>query len=246
MRKKIVHILSIIVVFGTITRCSKDSSGGSDPVVQPPTETVILEPTSPVLTFPENNEPCLTTTEVNDTQSSVTFQWNAADNVVSYQVVVRNLSNSGEQEFTSTTNQKAITLTSAVPYSWKVRAIGQTGSTPAESSSWRFYLPGPSQVNFAPFPAELTSPASGGRVTAVNGLVNLQWTCSDADNDLESFVIYMDTVDGSTQINTIDYSATTTVLEVQVENDTIYFWKVVAIDAQGNQSNSGVYSFRTN
>lgn len=246
MRKKIVHILWAAVVVVTFNYCSKESSGGSEPIIQPPTETVILEPSSPVLTFPENNEPCLTTTEVNDTQSSVTFQWNSAENAVSYQVVVRNLSDSSEQEFSATTNQKAITLTSAEPYSWKVRAIGQTGSSPAESSTWRFYLPGPSQVNYAPFPAELTSPASGSRVTAVNGLINLQWTCSDADNDLDRFVIYMDTVDGSTQINTIDYSATTTVLEVQVEDDTIYFWKVVAIDAQGNQSNSGVYSFRTN
>ena len=60
------------------------------------------------------------------------------------------------------------------------------------------------------------------------------------------FEIYLDTTDGNTLINTIDFESTTTSIDVSVENNTIYYWKVVATDAEGNQSDSGVYSFRTN
>ena len=35
-------------------------------------------------------------------------------------------------------------------------------------------------------------------------------------------------------------------IEVEVENNTTYFWKIIAIDTNQNNSSSGVYSFRTN
>ena len=44
----------------------------------------------------------------------------------------------------------------------------------------------------------------------------------------------------------LDYQEQETQLEIEVENNTLYFWKIVAIDTNGNQSSSGVYSFRTN
>jgi hypothetical protein len=31
-----------------------------------------------------------------------------------------------------------------------------------------------------------------------------------------------------------------------VVKNTTYYWKIIAIDANGNQSSSGVYAFRTN
>lgn len=214
-------------------------------IPQEPTP-VVLNPADPVLSFPLNNEPCLDTTEVNDTQSSVDFRWNASENALSYVVIVRNLSTATTQEFTASSNEKTIVLQSAEPYSWKVRALGASGSSPAESSTWRFYLPGPEQVNYAPFPAELTSPISGSTVTPIDGLIDLQWNCSDVDNDLARFEVYLDQVDGTTLVQTVDYSTATTALQVPVDNSEIYYWKVIAIDNQGNQSNSGVYSFRTN
>ena len=120
------------------------------------------------------------------------------------------------------------------------------GSQPAESVRWKFYLAGPAEVNYAPFPAELTSPISGSTVTPVDGVIQLQWSCTDADNDLASFSVYLDTTDGSTLLRTLDYSSTTTSIETEVENDTVYYWKVIAVDSEGNQSDSGVFTFRTN
>jgi hypothetical protein len=77
-------------------------------------------------------------------------------------------------------------------------------------------------------------------------LVTLNWICSDVDGDLESFEVYLDQADGSTLITTLDYQASETTIELKVENNATYYWKVIAIDANGNQSSSGVYAFRTN
>ena len=35
-------------------------------------------------------------------------------------------------------------------------------------------------------------------------------------------------------------------IEVEVENKKDYYWKIIAFDANGNSSSSGVYGFRTN
>ena len=236
--KKTILLLAISII--TFTSCSKEGGGTETP------EVVILPPTAAILTFPANNEPCLETNSVNDTQSSVTFRWNAGQNVSSYDIRVINLSNSSSNLYNSTTNDKVLTLEHDEPYSWKVISNGESGTQPVESDTWKFYLAGPAQVNFAPFPAELTSPISGSTVTPSDGVIQIQWTCTDADNDIAQFEIYLDATDGSTLVNTIDFETITTSIDVTVENDTIYYWKVVATDAQGNQSDSGVYSFRTN
>lgn len=235
--KKTIVLLTITYI--TLTACSKDS-GGNEP------EVVIRQPTAAVLSFPANNEPCLETNSVNDTQSSITFRWIAGQNVTSYDLQVVNLANNSNNTYNATSNEKSLTLEHDEPYSWKVISNGESGSQPVESDTWKFYLAGPAQVNFAPFPAELTSPISGSTVTPSDGLIQVQWTCTDADNDLTQFEIFLDTTDGSTLINTIDFESTTTSVDVSVENNTIYYWKVVASDAEGNQSDSGVYSFRTN
>jgi hypothetical protein len=44
----------------------------------------------------------------------------------------------------------------------------------------------------------------------------------------------------------VDYQEQETVIEIEVENNVTYFWKIIALDANGNKSNSGVYAFRTN
>ena len=51
--------------------------GGSTVTPPPPTPD---PPTAAILTFPDDNEECTTGTEVNATQSSVTFTWQASQN----------------------------------------------------------------------------------------------------------------------------------------------------------------------
>ncbi len=206
-----------------------------------------LEPGVASLLSPANNETCLDGTSLNDTQSNVSFSWSAASDAISYEVVISNLLTQSSQTYTPPSNQTTIALTKAEPYSWIVKSIGEEGSTPSESEQWKFYLAGDAVTNYAPFPSELISPRSGANITPdINNLVILNWNGSDVDADLESFEVYLDQNDGTTLNTTLDYQAQDTSIEVEVQNNTAYYWKIIAIDANGNQSSSGVYTFRTN
>lgn len=206
-----------------------------------------LEPGVASLLSPANNETCLDGTSLNDTQSNVSFSWSAASDAISYEVVISNLLTQSSQTYTPPSNQTTIALTKAEPYSWIVKSIGEEGSTPSESEQWKFYLAGDAVTNYAPFPSELISPRSGANITPdINNLVILNWNGSDVDADLESFEVYLDQNDGTTLNTTLDYQAQDTSIEVEVQNNTAYYWKIIAIDTNGNQSSSGVYTFRTN
>lgn len=212
-----------------------------------PEDPIPVEPGVATLLSPANDETCLDGTSLNDTQSNVDFSWSTATDAVSYEVVVTNLLTQSSQTFTAVSNQTTLALTKAEPYSWRVRSIGEEGSTPSESDQWKFYLAGDAVVNYAPFPSELISPRSGANITPnINNLITLSWNASDVDGDLAQFEVYLDQTDASTRIETIDYQAQETSLAVEVEKGVTYYWKIIAIDANGNQSNSGVYSFRTN
>jgi len=212
-----------------------------------PEDPIPVEPGVATLLSPANDETCLDGTSLNDTQSNVDFSWSTATDAVSYEVVVTNLLTQSSQTFTAVSNQTTLALTKAEPYSWRVRSIGEEGSTPSESEQWKFYLAGDAVVNYAPFPSELISPRSGANITPnINNLITLSWNASDVDGDLAQFEVYLDQTDASTRIETIDYQAQEISLVVEVEKGVTYYWKIIAIDANGNQSNSGVYSFRTN
>ena len=199
------------------------------------------------LISPVDKETCLDGVSINDTQSNVTFVWGTATDALSYELEIANLLTQSTQLYSSDTNELSIALSKAEPYSWSVRSIGETGTTPSVSDPWKFYLAGDAVVNYAPFPAELITPRSGANTTPdINNLVILRWTADDVDDDLNRFEVYLDTTDGTTLNQEIEYLAQETQLEVEVENNTVYYWKIVAIDLNGNQSSSGVYTFRTN
>ena len=232
--KKLVLLLGGLLFL--ISSCTKE-----EPIPDP------VDPGVATLLSPANNETCLDGTSLNDSQSNVEFSWSVASNALSYEVVVTNLLTQSDQTFTSTTNQTTLALTKAEPYAWLVRSIGETGSTPSESEQWKFYLAGDAQINYAPFPPELIAPRSGANVTPnINDIISLNWSASDVDGDLSQFEVYLDQSDATTLIDTIEYQSAETLLEVEVESNVTYYWKIIAIDANGNQSSSGVYAFRTN
>ena len=206
-----------------------------------------VDPGIAILISPINQETCFDGVSINDTQSNIEFNWFAASDAISYEIVVSNLLTQSTQTYNASTNQTTIALTKAEPYSWYVKSIGENGSTPSQSDLWRFYLAGESTINYAPFPSELISPRSGANVTPdINNQIILNWSCSDVDGDLEQFDLYLDENDGSTLNTSIKYEQQDTSVEVEVADNSTYFWKVIAIDTNGNESSSGVYSFRTN
>ena len=212
-----------------------------------PEETIPLNPSAPNLISPANDETCLDGTSINDSQSNVEFRWSSAANTISYELVVTNLLTQSSQTYPATSNQTTVALSKAEPYNWSVKSFGEVGSIPSESVQWKFYLAGDAIVNYAPFPSELISPQSGANITPdINNLVTLIWNASDVDGDLSQFEIYLDESDASTLNTTLEYQSEEERIEVEVKNNTTYYWKIIAIDNNKNQSSSGVYAFRTN
>ena len=212
-----------------------------------PEEPVPANPSAPNLISPANDETCLDGTSINDSQSNVEFRWSSAANTISYELVVTNLLTQSSQTYPTTSNQTTVALSKAEPYNWSVKSFGEVGSIPSESVQWKFYLAGDAIVNYAPFPAELISPQSGANITPdINNLVTLIWNASDVDGDLSQFEIYLDESDASTLNTTLEYQSEEERIEVEVKNNTTYYWKIIAIDNNKNQSSSGVYAFRTN
>lgn len=229
----------IVLLFGALILLV-NSCAPEEPVVP-------INPSAPTLISPANDETCLNGTSINDSQSNVDFRWSLAANALSYELVVTNLLTQSSQTYPATSNQTTVALTKAEPYNWSVKSIGEVGSISSQSIQWKFYLAGDAVVNYAPFPSELISPQSGANVTPdINNLIKLQWNASDVDDDLAQFEVYLDKNDATTIIKTIAYQTEEESIEINVENGTTYYWKIIAIDANQNQSSSGIYAFRTN
>jgi hypothetical protein len=182
--------------------------------------------------------------ETIDTQSKITFPWNASQNANEYEVEIINLNDNYSQKMLSKDRSLEVVLKHGEPYAWTVTAFVDDASI--TSKEWKFYLAGNGIVNYAPFPPELISPRPSARVNLnSNGQVVLNWTSSDVDGDLETYELYMDQNDGSTLIQTFTEVENTIEIGIVADPGITYLWKVLAIDSDGNSSSSGVYYFVT-
>jgi len=225
----------IIIVFISVFLQSCGGGGdGPDPVVVTP-------PSAASLVFPANNEECNTGTSVSISQSTVNFEWTIGANSSSSEIVVKNLLTNAEYKTTSTSNQKEITILKNTPYKWWVISKASGTTETAKSAEWKFYNSGDAVITYAPFPAELVEPASGSTVTTAT--TSLEWTGSDVDSDITSYDVYFGTVNPpSTLLQNV--VAPTTKIENVAVSATIYYWKVVTKDEEGNSSTSQVFEFK--
>ena len=215
--------------------------GGGGGPVDPPTP-----PGKATLVAPANNKTCETGTSVSDTQSTVAFSWNASASTNTYDVRITNLNTS------TATNKNGVSATSTtatldkgVPYSWKVTSKNTQTTTTTGSDTWKFYLAGDGVVNYAPFPAELKTPASGSTVTLSDGKATFTWEGTDPDSgDTLSYTVYVDTTDGKQTPTTALSNLSAQTADVELEAATTYYWRVKTSDGT-NASYSIVYSFKT-
>lgn len=244
------HFLYILS-FVFIVSCSAeddDSGTTTPPVTQQPAPAPTPQVPSPgksSLSAPENNEVCYEGEEVDDSNSEVTFSWDASSDTDSYDLVITNQETSQSQtESGITSTSKAVTLATDISYSWKVVSKANDTSDTTESDTWQFYLAGDGQENYAPFPATILSPTSGAAVDANNGSITLSWEGNDPDEgDNLTYTIYFDQVDGLQ--DPIEEDSSETELEVIVESGTTYYWRVKTSDGKSS-SFTLVYSFIVN
>ncbi|WP_051941880.1 hypothetical protein [Maribacter forsetii] len=215
-----------------------DNENPVDPVV--PT---VIDPDAATLVFPEDNTECnegvINTND--ETKSTVTFEWSAAENTDSYEVKIKNLESGSITTAISATNQKEVSINRGTPYEWYVISLANGTSSTATSDIWTFYNQGPGIENYAPFPAVAISPQRGSTISNANTTITLEWSTSDVDDDIVSYEVLFDTVETPT---TSLGSTTEPNIEVNISSGSTYYWKVVTTDSFENTSNSELFEFR--
>lgn len=203
-----------------------------------------LPPAKAILLFPLQNEICAAGENPTPTESTVHFHWSDAANTDSYVLSLKNLNTGVVTENTSKKSDLKLTIPRATPFSWTVASISSKNPVTALSDSWKFYNSSVGQFSYAPFPATLTFPAMGQILDVTGNTVTLTWSGSDADGDIASYDIYYGKNSTPTLIGT--NKADNQSFSVVVSVNTIYYWKVVTKDVQGNSSDSEVYQFKVN
>ncbi|PIF01149.1 MAG: hypothetical protein CR994_03165 [Maribacter sp.] len=220
------------ILIGILISCG---GGGDDSPV------TVTPPNAATLVFPENNTECLEGTIISNTESNVTFLWNASENTDSYTVNLRNLDTNTSLSLNAGTNELETTLLRGTPYSWSVTSKANGTNETAESNLWKFYNAGPAIENYAPFPAEVVQPTMGSSIDA--GGITLSWKGSDVDNDIDSYDLY---IDENNPPSTLLENTTANSLDFEAVSGKVYYWKVVTNDSAGNTSNSEIFQFKVN
>lgn len=208
---------------------------------------VDVTPANPVLISPLKNQSCeLGIKGVNNT-SRLTFRWERAKNAQTYDLILTNLE-TGQNYITYTDiadNFKELILVNDVPYSWKVVSKNSGSATNGSSEVWKFFFVGEARNNYAPFPANILGPKQSANVAPTSGKVNLIWQGSDPDSSTLNYTIYLDKINGLQAPADAMKNLSASNLEVAVDGNTTYYWRVKTSDGFGS-SYSPVYTFKTN
>jgi len=200
-------------------------------------------PESAKLVFPQTNSECTTGVSLNETTSQVEFQWLSANFVESYELRVTNLSTNVTQTISTQGLTAKLPLQKGVPFSWFVNTKNSQVAQTTASETWRFYNAG-YETTHPPFPPEVLSPKSAESVFKnINNEVTLKWRGVDLDNDLNGYDLYFSVTNPPTTL-VESLAGSITSYNVDVAADTVYYWRVVAKDSEGNTADSGVFSFR--
>ncbi|SIQ12478.1 hypothetical protein [Maribacter ulvicola] len=222
-------LVLMLCLLMSVTSCKKKSNAHS--------------PEAALLVFPEENSECTTGVSLGEEISQVEFRWALADHTETYELRVTNIATGIVQTIVSTSNSAKLPLAKGEQFSWFVRSRNSETEETVSSEQWYFYNAG-SRATYAPFPATIITPGSSENVFKdINNEVELSWSGSDLDDDLASYEVYFSVE--TPPVNLIRaVSSEITTIKVSVTSATVYYWKVVAVDEEGNKSDSGVYAFK--
>ena len=200
-------------------------------------------PQAALLTFPLKNSECTTGVDLNATTSRVEFTWQASKHTDSYELRVTNTASNITQTVSTSGLFAQLPLEKGAPYSWSVISRNEETENIASSAVWQFYNAG-FAISYAPFPAEVVHPESGSSIIKdINNEVELEWLGADIDGDIIGYEVYFGS---STPPGELVASPSVSVqrTKVNVISNTIYYWKVLSKDSEGNTSDSGIFTFK--
>jgi len=222
------RIVLVIFISLLFTACKKDSP---------------KPPSAAGLVFPLQNSLCTTGVNITPTSSRVEFMWQTANNTNTYELRVTNLLTDITQTVNTQSTSTELTIEKGAPYSWVVITRNTEVQETASSATWQFFNAG-SQITYAPFPAQIITPLSGASVVRdINGEIVLEWSGADVDDDIVGYEIFLDTV-SPPQVSVASPASSVSSIKINTSANTVYYWKVITKDIEGNNSDSGIYSFR--
>lgn len=230
-------IKSIAIVSALFLISCGGSDDGGDSGNPPP---IVKDPEATTLVFPLKNSECNEGTVISESSSKVTFEWNTSLNTTKYTLVLKDLSTNAVTEVNTTKTTETVTIKRGTSYSWNVISKSSESTKTATSEIWNFYNAGNPVSYYAPFPANIVSPTMG---SLTSSEVTLKWNGSDLDNDIESYDVYLD--NNATPTTLYKTTTETTVSNIVLNTNVVYYWFVVTKDKQGNSSKSVIYDFRT-
>lgn len=224
---KILKIL--LVVFLVVVGCKKKETP------KPPEVALLV--------FPNKSSECTIGNDISSTTREVDFRWRAANNTETYELRVTNINTSTTQTISTPAISAKLPIEKGASFSWVIISKNSKVPETVSSDTWLFYNAG-SETTHAPFPAEIKAPLIGiSLFKDINNEVTLEWVGADVDNDIDGFEVYFDTVSPpETLLASLGVGATEQ--KASVVADTVYYWKVICKDKEGNTSDSGIFDFR--
>tara|TARA_R110000868_G_scaffold1647_1_gene13235 strand:- start:2532 stop:3215 length:684 start_codon:yes stop_codon:yes gene_type:complete len=201
-------------------------------------------PLPALLVFPQKNSECTTGQDVTGSNTSlVEFRWQTSDHTESYELRATNLNSNTTQTIVVNGSSAKLPIQKGAPYSWLVVSKNTKVSETARSETWRFYNAGV-ETTHAPFPAEVIAPITGSNISKdLNNEVLLDWEGADVDNDLEGYEVYFSTETPPTTLITTLTSGKSD-FKVSVAANTIYYWRIVTLDLEGNTATNSISQFK--
>lgn len=235
--KNLKNILGILFLISIIA-CDKEDDNIIEEEVRAPGEVLLVAPLK--------NQTCEEGIDVSDEISKISFEWNESENTETYDLIITDSQSGIEvaafQDLSSTSRK--VDLVKDKSYTWEVISKNSESSEVGNSETWNFYLVGNPQSNYAPFPAEIITPAAASTVELSEGKVLLEWSGADPDQNDLTYSIYLDKVDGEQEPPEELQNLTETSVEIEIEENETYFWRVKSSDGQ-NSSYSPVNYFKT-
>lgn len=203
---------------------------------------ILRNPSMAKLIFPYEGSLCTEGTDVTLTESTILFEWEKDLYSDTYQLNLKNLNTNESTIHSTNSTEISITLKLATPYEWHIISSSNSVSVTEKSSIWRFYNAGVATESYAPFPAEIISPFMSESISTSENRITLDWNGSDVDDDIVAYDVYFGTTNNPTIIQS---DLNESILKnVSIVSNTIYYWKIITKDSQGNSSDSGVYQFK--
>ena len=221
--------LILTVLFLIFVSCSKSEETSE-----------ILPPTPVNLIFPINNRECAEGEVVDANNSTINFQWEAAENTTSYEFFLEDLESNILHQESTTEMELEVTTTRGMALKWYVQSKSDATEETATSEVWSFYNAGEGVTMHVPFPAELLSPSQGKFFPRSTTTVTLEWNGNDVDNDILEYEVYFGE---SNPPNNLERTISDENTGVNISSGKTYYWFVKTVDENNNTSNSRVFKF---